>query len=344
MGALLTLLDRLYNLRDRTSFFKDDTLNVILLVKAIWRGRLGIILTTILAMAGILVLSYQITPLYPSKSTVYLISKDEAGGGLPASLGAMASVLGYGMPGSGNQPLALDELLDSRRLFEQLAEMPMQVPGTPGATRPLREIWFPSGEKSEAYSRERTIRRLRSTIRIGSGMETNLIDITVLADSPELARTLNRELVEMADTYYRVIRTEELSTKHTFLQNQTQEFQTKLQEAENTLTEFLIKNAQYEQSPALLQEYARLMRQIELKQKIYLELQAQYFSTGLELSGQPRHVRLLNEPTTPLKTTYPDRFKLVLFSLVAALLLNILAIILLNEMGPSRNTPNSNNP
>lgn len=342
MGPILDFLKRLYKASERRTVFVNDVLSIGEVVALLWRSRVMIATTTILAMVCIYLLSLLVTPLYESKSSLYTASAESRTGSLLGGLGAMASAFGYGLPQGGSLPLAVDELLTSRRLLEPLARSNVPVEGEGVEGPPLYEHWT-GPDISESERLQQTVDRLQSAIKVHSSIESSLVHLQIAADSPLLARTLNQRLLDLAESYYRETRTLELQTQKQFLEVSATDMRNELNQTEERLTDFLTRNTSYQQSPLLLQEYARLVRNIELQQKAYVELEAQLLSVGLELSGQTASLRLLNDPSTPLFPSYPDRKKILLLAFIAGLMVNLLLVFILNafavDAGSSRARP-----
>jgi uncharacterized protein involved in exopolysaccharide biosynthesis len=219
-----------------------------------------------------------------------------------------------------------------------LAVTPVKT-GRTSENRPtLYEHWFGNSEQPEALKKDRAVRRLRSAIKIHSSLESNLVHIETTAETPRLARHLNQRLLDLAESYYKEVRSEDLTAQKEFLEVTAARMRSSLRQAENELAAFLDSNANYQQSPALVQEYGRLLRNIELQQKVYLEIEAQLLSVGLELSGQSTSIRFLDSPTTPLEPSHPDPAKLILIAMFAMLGLNLLLVFSLNTLASRAET------
>ncbi len=138
----------------------------------------------------------------------------------------------------------------------------------------------------------------------------------------------------MANSYYLATRKEEIAAKIDFYEENSAELKEALNNSENKLVTFLSANKEYQQSPLLMQEYSRLMREIEINKQIFLDLESQRLQAQMEYQSQPAHVRLLNEPTVPLEPSAPERLKLVFLIMIAMVLLNIGISFVLNSLAP----------
>jgi uncharacterized protein involved in exopolysaccharide biosynthesis len=326
----------LYRVDSKKPLFSGETLDLVAVISVVYRSRLVLVFSTLLAMVAGYLFTFQMQSLYTSKSSVYVVDTKERGSNLLSGIGAMANVLGYGGGSGGSTELALPDLLGSRHLFLKLAQK--EIPALPPpedspVELSLNELWFSNANSLEERL-ENTVIKLKSQIKVHSSLESNLVQIEATAETPRLAEYLNSTLVTMANSYYLATRKEEIAAKIDFYEENSAELKEALNNSENKLVTFLSANKEYQQSPLLMQEYSRLMREIEINKQIFLDLESQRLQAQMEYQSQPAHVRLLNEPTVPLEPSAPERLKLVFLIMIAMVLLNIGISFVLNSLAP----------
>ncbi len=101
---------------------------------------------------------------------------------------------------------------------------------------------------------------------------TGFIVVSTAAPWPALAAAVNRRLLEVVNEFNMEQRQTQAAVERAFVEDVLAEKEADLVEAERELQQFLETNQQYEGSPRLRFEAARLERQVNMRQQMYTQL------------------------------------------------------------------------
>ena len=86
--------------------------------------------------------------------------------------------------------------------------------------------------------------------------------------------------------------------KTIFIGSRLDEIQISLKNAEDEYEKFKQANRKILQSPSLIIEEQRLLREIELQSQVYITLRTEFQLAGIEEAGNSNLIQVLDEPNT----------------------------------------------
>lgn len=220
------------------------------------------------------------------------------------------------LPMTGQQPdIRIPDVLTSRRLRAQAARHQWQ---TRRFAEPVDLItYWGWDDESQAEGEDRAVRRLARLIRV-SESTSSLIEMSVEMPEPELARDVAAFLSDRAQIYVRDEYRSAASLHRKFVDERLGQTKTELQEAEDTLKEFLDANRRIVDSPALQLEYGRLTREVEVRQEVFITLRQQDEIAKIAEIREAPVINVLDPPEVPTRRSRPRRLWIVSMAFVVS--------------------------
>jgi uncharacterized protein involved in exopolysaccharide biosynthesis len=141
---------------------------------------------------------------------------------------------------------------------------------------------------------------------------TEIIIITVVTDEPKLSADIANAMIEELDIYNREFRKNKATDQRKFIEGRLIEVKNDLTKAENQLKTFREKNRKVVDSPELLLEQERRVREVEMQNTIYVELNKQYELVKIEEVKDIPIVDVLDAAVPPVQRFKPQRKHFVL--------------------------------
>lgn len=255
-----------------------------------------------------------------------------------ASLSGLASQFGLtGMSSSplGGQSVAFyEELLQSPKLLSDLANTRYAL-AVIGSSDSLKgDLYFFYGVKGRTQDKRTTnmVERLLTRVSVETNVRANTVSVSVKAPFPELAKQVNRRLLELVSEFNVKTLQTNASEERRFTEQRLAEAREELAIAENAMQVFLERNRAYQSSPALIFESARLQRRLDLQQQLYVTLSQAYQQARITEVRNTPVITVIDPPElTATKSRNPLVMALAAFVLgaVAAIAL-ALALDILN--------------
>jgi uncharacterized protein involved in exopolysaccharide biosynthesis len=223
-------------------------------------------------------------------------------GGL-GSIAGLAAQFGVNVPGGlGGTVRSLDfqvSALQSPELLERVASTTYRFPRTPGGndslTGTLYQLYGVKGDTPEE-ARWRMVKRLGARVQVGSDRLAQIITIRTKAPWPALAQQINRRMIDLLNEANTSQRQSQASAQRAFIQQRLAAAQEDLLGAESVYQRFLEQNRQYESSPRLTFEAARLQRRIDLRQQVYTTLAQSFEQASIEEVRDTPVITVLEPP------------------------------------------------
>jgi tyrosine-protein kinase Etk/Wzc len=253
------------------------------------------------------------------------------GGGLASLLGGasgLASSFGIGISGDPtSSPEFYKELVGSRELLTHLATATYPDPRKPPeghGTATLMELIGPTKWPTPERRLEQTVIRLGKLVRASPDTKTNLITVTADLKWPDLAARVANYATALVDTFNVQQRQSRARWRRIFAEAQSQDAQASLRGAEDRLRDFQQANRQYQQSPELMFEQARLRRQVDVEQDVYLGVRRELETSRLDEVNDVPVITVVDSAITPTYRQWPKRTVMAISSVFVGLFLGVL--------------------
>ena len=152
------------------------------------------------------------------------------------------------------------------------------------------------------------------TIEISENIETSIVTVSVEASEPKLAADIAKALILELDLHQKKFQTEQIVKKRIFIEERIKEVKINLVKSEEELKDFREQNRNYSDSPSLLLEFERILRELEVQKQLYITLKREYEMTQIKEVEDSDIFHILDEPEIPLNKTRPKKKLIVVLA------------------------------
>ncbi len=301
----------------------DDEVSLWEILAVLVRRRGTIVLTTLLAVAGILAF----TLLRHETFTTQASFRPQGSEASTSELLALANQFGVRVPGGGSgeeaSPAFYADLVASREILYRVASRPFEVRGVGSAS--LADL-FEIDEETEDLRLEEAIETLREdVISIQTGRETGIVTIGVRTEWPDLSQEIAARLLDEIARFNLHTRQSQAAAERRFIQERVDSAREALLTAERAMQGFLQANRQWQNSPDLTFQHDRLERDISLRQQVYTTLVQSFEQARISEVRDTPVITVLQAPFLP---PGPDDRRLLLVTALGIALGGIAGIVL----------------
>jgi len=219
------------------------------------------------------------------------------------NLGSMAAQLGIriGNEGQGESPAFYTELITSRAiLVPALESRYTSTPEGQEVRGTLIELYDVEAE-TEALRRDAALRALRDNIGVTTSSATDIVHLSVTADSPELSQQIAARILELVNQFNLETRQSRATEERRFIEERMAEAQTQLRDAEDGLQRFLQRNRDFRNSPELGLLHGRLEREVGMRQQVFNTLAQAYEQARIEEVRNTPVITIVEPPVQPAR-------------------------------------------
>ncbi len=282
----------------------------------------------VLGLAAALVMHpvYEATCTFISSSQV---SGDSGAGGLN-SLSSAAVRLGVDLKGgAGDLSPLYPWMLENRVIGRHVLETPLA--DRRGNEVRLLEYLAPS-QPDTGRRFDRALTKLhRKVLNYSFDRKSGVTRVTAALDDPVLAAATANAFVSSLDAYNQGVMSDKASSLAGFLEERLRDFEQQIGREERALRDFRTANRGFAQSPSLALEEARLTRNLELAQQLYLNLRLQFEMTRMEEFKRLPRLTIIDRAHPPYRRTSPRVFALVALAGVLGGALGLAWVIGVNQ-------------
>lgn len=156
---------------------------------------------------------------------------------------------------------------------------------------------------------------------------TKILTISVEMPEPQLAADVANAIVKSLDLYIRTQRKSFATEQIFYLEKRIKEVSDSLNAAEDALMKFREQNRIVSQSPALLLEQGRLMRNVEILQTVYIELNKQIELAKVEQIRDAPVLNIKEFAKNPIYKAGPRRLSTIIQVMLFSLILSLIYFI-----------------
>jgi uncharacterized protein involved in exopolysaccharide biosynthesis len=232
---------------------------------------------------------------YVSEATL-LPSSSEEGSAMSGSLLTLAGSLGISLPGaSAPESRLFPTILKSERIIRNA--MKTRIDPAKPEKGTLYEVVQDEGDP-EPLRLELAAERVRYEIlRAGLDEETGVVRVVVRMNDPILANRTAQIFLDELSTYLRHERSAKARGNREFVEGRRTEVSAKLARAEEELRAFRETNRKINNSPELVLEQERLIRDLRVQEEVFLELSRQFEIASIEEQKATPVLEILDPPT-----------------------------------------------
>ncbi|AFH49133.1 Lipopolysaccharide biosynthesis protein [Ignavibacterium album JCM 16511] len=156
---------------------------------------------------------------------------------------------------------------------------------------------------------------------------TKILSVSVEMPEPQLAADVANKIAESLDLYIRTQRKSFATEQIFYLEKRIKEVSDSLVSAEEALKRFREQNRIVSQSPALLLEQGRLMRNVEILQTVYIELNKQIELAKIEQIRDAPVLNIKEYAKNPVQKAGPRRLSSIIQIMIFSLVLSLVYVI-----------------
>jgi uncharacterized protein involved in exopolysaccharide biosynthesis len=176
--------------------------------------------------------------------------------------------------------------------------------------------------KTPALVYETALKSLRDQLEVSMDNKTSVVTIAIESKEPQLSADVVNKVTAELDKFIRTKRITNASEQRKWIEARLVEVKADLEKSENTLKDFREENRRVSDSPQLLLEQERLIREVQINATLYTELKKQYELVKIEEIKNIPIINVMDPATAAARKDKPKRAMITVttffLSLIAA--------------------------
>ncbi len=160
---------------------------------------------------------------------------------------------------------------------------------------------------------------MRDELDVSLETKTNVLTISLLTKEPQLSADILNTIAHELDMFMRTKRTTNASEQRKWIEGRLREVKADLENSENALRDFREKNRRVTDSPQLLLEQERFLREVQINATLFAELKKQYEIAKIEEIKNIPIVNVMDAGRPAAKKEKPKRGIIMLSSFFLSL-------------------------
>jgi uncharacterized protein involved in exopolysaccharide biosynthesis len=296
-------------------------------IKRLWQHKSKLaLINSIIGVITVLFLLFITEPYYESNIVILpeFGSKSTSLGGL-SDLASLAGVnLANGAPTEIYENLVISEGVLEQVLYKKFQTEKFSKPVNLIEYFEIEADYDLDSQSNERFLFLQTYEEMVDS-RITTGLDriTKILEITVEMPESKLSAKVANEIVESLDTYIRTKRKSFATQQRFYIVKRIDQVKDTLRIVENELKDFRSKNRIVEQSPGLLLEQSRLLRNVEIQQAVFIELTKQLEIAKIDEIKDTPVINIREEAKESIIKAGPPRIKILIVILFFSIVLSL---------------------
>ncbi len=249
-------------------------------------------------------LTVAVTLILPKKYTTTLSFVPVQTEGSVEGLASLAGQIGLSLPSTdvSTSPDFYAQLIRTPDILLELARAEYVVVHQGDTLRGTFVELYEIRRADEGRTLAEALRVLSSKVlTVGFDRQTSIVSVDVRTKWKDMSYQMATLLLARIDEFNLKSRQNRASAEQQFLERRIDSARVELREAENALQNFLLANRSYQSDPVLVFTYARLEREVTLKQSVYTTLIQSYEAARLASVRNTPSVSLVEIPAPALR-------------------------------------------
>ena len=295
-------------------YFEEDTISLWEII-AILKKNIALILITptILCTFTIIYVLFIVKPVYTSSATIIPAGGESSMG----KMAGMAAQFGISVPGGGGGPkMVYPEIIKSRTLAKKMLNKRFDTQEF-GKKQSLLRLLTYKNEEPEVGTDTLIINGMEafiSSVSVSEDIKSSIVTVSIDASEPKLAADIATALIDELDIHQKQFNTKQAAKKRIFIEARIKDVNVDLVRAEESLKDFRTQNRKYVDSPSLLLEFERLLREVEVQKQLYITLKQEFEMAQIEEVEESDILHILDAPEIPLFRSKPKRSLMVILA------------------------------
>lgn len=269
----------------------------------IWANRKRILLISLAAGLVTLGINFLLPVYYKSTATLLPETQKDKLSAL-GQFADIANLAGVNVPGSEIARL-YPAIVNSETILRNVVLKKYKSAAFADSVNLIEYFEYNDLPANEAM--DRTLKELRSLLNASYENKTSIVTLSLEMREPELAASVLNAVIAELDGFMRSKRVTNASEQVKWLAARLKEVEQDLRRAEDRLKEFRERNRRVADSPELLMQQERLLRDVQVQSTVFVELKKQYELAKLEEIKNITIVNVLDPARVPVKRERPKR-------------------------------------
>jgi uncharacterized protein involved in exopolysaccharide biosynthesis len=256
----------------------------------------------------------RVEPWYVATATIFPAAQSNPMGALGfAGIANLVGNLGGGMGGSSQFPI-YENVVQSERLIADLLDT--RLPETRGTL--LDHLEIPEPDPTRRMVAATAV--VREAVRYDTDKKTGLVLISYRDRDPEVAAAVANRILELLNDFDISTSAELAAERRRFVDARLAEARDSLELAERQLEGFAAENLRIGRAPDLLLAQARLERELNIRQEVYLALRKEAEMARIEEQRTVPAISVLDHASVPVLPAGPSLVRNVALGIVLGVL------------------------
>lgn len=311
--------------------YSPRSISIIELISPVWNRKKWILIVSLAAGALTLGVNFLLPVYY--KSTARLLPETEKSKlSTLSQFSDVAQLAGVSIPGSEIARL-YPHILTSETVLRVVIPRKYK---TVKYEDPVDLMQFLElDEDTPEENLELAVKKMRNLLTTTFDNRTSIVTITLEMREPQLAADVLNEMVAELDKFMRLKRISNASEQRKWVEIRVKEVEHDLHVAEDDLRLFREKNRRVIDSPQLLIEQERRVREVQVKSTVYIELTKQMELAKIEEIKNTAIVNVLDPAIPPVKKERPTRVLNSGLAFLVTFVLSSIYIVLRSVYAPA---------
>ena len=294
---------------------KKSSTNVVEIVSTLWNSRKLFVYIVGIASALSVIVSF-LLPEYFRSTAILLPETEKSKLSALGGLSDLASLAGVNT-GEASLVKLYPTIIKSESVLKSVIYTQYYSKKFKDSVN-LIQFWDVDAKTPELVY-ESTLGLLREQLDVSMDNKTGVVTISLETKEPQLSADIVNKVTSELDKYIRTKRTTNASEQRKWIEARLSEVKADLEKSENTLKEFREKNRRVNDSPQLLLEQERLIREVQINATLYAELKKQYEIVKIEEIKNIPIINIMDAGRAAARKERPKRSTIV----VAAFFLSL---------------------
>jgi len=301
----------------------------------LWSNRKKIIIINVVVL--IITLAYLLfltKPFY--QSSVTILPEYGSKSNMLSQLSGLASLAGVKVGDSAPTEL-YQNIITSETVLQEVIYSKYKTNEFPDSVNLIQYFEIEGKDENSSLKKRKEFLALYEILlqnRISTNVDrmTKILNVSVTMPEAQLSADVANKLVKSLDLYIRTQRKSYATEQSFYIEKRTQQIQDSLRYAENKLKSFREQNRVTSQSPNLLLEQGRLMRNIEILQTVFIELTKQLEISKIDQIKDAPVLNVKEYSKNPVKKAGPKRASSLIMIMFFSFIFSSLYFIFIDDV------------
>jgi uncharacterized protein involved in exopolysaccharide biosynthesis len=183
-------------------------------------------------------------------------------------------------------------------------------------------------ESNPEIAKQLAVQQLSTDVSYSISSRTGLVGVAVKEADPLIAQQVNANILVEIDKWSRNEGHTQAVSERQFIEQLVADARSRLAQSEQAVRSFLELNRSYESSPELKLEFARLQRDVNLRQEVYTSLTQTYEQARIEEVRSPNVINIVETADFPVDPQRKEALRTTLIGLATGLLIGMVLAFL----------------